>query len=170
MTQQVVNIPVALFESIRGRYFVGQSGLLSFGHGKNAWCGLFNCCNSHVELFVNVFTITNISEADFIAQFWFNPNLLRDGNISDMVTPSNRAICPSPRPKAQLKFAENVIDVPTKGINAFDRLVPAKTTVAQDEDGKYIIPPWGSFVIFLDGQKDVSIQARVALGWWEKDC
>ena len=170
MFDEVVSIPTPLFESIKGRYFFGQSGLLQFGNGRNAWCGLFNPCNSHVKLHVNVFTITNLSDTDFLAEIWFNPELHGQGFVSDMVTPSNRSICPSPNPKVELVFAENVRGIPKRGINAYDREIPPKATIASEEDGKYIIPEGESFVIFLDGQEDRSLQARVAFGWWERSC
>mgnify|MGYP003586156592 CR=1 FL=1 len=167
--REVVNIPVPLFESSKGRYFVGQSELLHFGNGKHAWSGLFNPCSSHVKLHVNVFTITNLSETDFLSEIWFNPELHERGSVSNLVTPSNRAKCPRPRPEVDLIFADDVQCSPERGVNAFDREVPAKTTIAQDEDGKYIIPAGESFTIFLVGQ-DSSLQARVAFGWWEESC
>ncbi|MBP2655137.1 MAG: hypothetical protein H6Q73_2706 [Firmicutes bacterium] len=170
MVEEVVNIPVSLFESSKGRYFVGQSELLSFGNGKNAWSGLFNPCNSHVNLYVNVFTITNTSGTDFIAEIWLNSKFPGPETVSDMVTPANKAICPNPKPKVELIFAERVRGFPSRGVNAFDRMIPAKTTVAQEEDGKFIIPPGESFAIFLVGQEDVNIQGRVAFGWWEERC
>ena len=67
-------------------------------------------------------------------------------------------------------FADDVQGTPQGGVNAFDREVAPKTTVAQDEDGKYIIPPGESFAIFLVGQENSSYQARVAFGWWEESC
>ena len=170
MAKEGVSIPVPLFESCRGRYFVGQSELLNFGNGKHAWCGLFNPCNSDMKLHVNVFTITNLSPNDFLAQIWFNPALQDRGAVSNLVTPANRAKCPRPRPEVDLLFADNVSGFPVGGINAFDRVVPSKTTIAQVEDGKYIIPEGESFTIFLVGRDDSSLQARVAFGWWEAMC
>jgi hypothetical protein len=168
--EEAVNIPISLFESSKGRYFIAQSEWLSFGNGRNAWSGLFNPCNSHMNLFVNVFTITNTAGTDFIAEFWFNSKLPGPGTVSEMVTPANKTIHPSPKPKIELVFEEKVRGVPSGGVNAFDRLVPAKTTVVEEEDGKIIIPPGESFAIFLVGQEDVSIQARIAFGWWEERC
>jgi len=39
--KKVVSIPITLFESSQGEYFVGQTELLVFGQGNNAWAGLF---------------------------------------------------------------------------------------------------------------------------------
>lgn len=170
MSRKVVSIPLPLFQSSKGKYFVGQSGLLNFGNSRHAWCGLFNPCNSQVRLHVNVFTITNLSDADFLAEIWFNPELHGSRKVSNMVTPANRAICPRPRPEVELIFAEDVRCAPAGGVNAFDREVPPQTTIAQDEDGKYIIPPGESFAIFLVCQESTSLQARIAFGWWEERC
>lgn len=170
MPQEVVSISVPLFESLKGRYFVGQSGLLQFGNGRNAWCGLFNPRNSQVRLHVNVFTVTNLSASDFVAEIWFNPTLPGNRVRSNLVTAANRAICPQPRPQVELLFAEAVAGIPTGGVNAFDREIAPNTTVAQDEDGKYIIPAGESFVLFLVGQDTTALQASVAFGWWETEC
>lgn len=170
MPRGVVSIPVALFESGKGRYFVGQSELLHFGNCRNAWCGLFNPCKSQVKLHVNVFTITNLSDMDLLAEIWFNPELHGNEIVSNLITPANRGICPPPKPAVQLIFSDDTKYSPDKGINAYDRLVPPKTTIASEEDGKYIIPEGESFTIFLAGQGNGELYARVAFGWWEESC
>lgn len=52
---------------------------------------------------------------------------------------------------------------------AFRRIVPTQSTLVSDEDGKFIFPPGGSFVIFLIPPNNEIIQAEVAFGWFEKD-
>jgi len=170
MLEKIVNIPVSLYESHQGNYFVGQTKLLCFGNGKNAWGELFNPCDSRVTLFVNVITVTNISEENFLAELWFNSQLPGAGTISNKVTPSNLTICPKPTPEVQLKFSEKILGVPDCGINAFDRMIPGQTTIVEEEDGKFIIPPGGNFAVFLAGRENVTLQARIAFGWWEERC
>lgn len=65
---KAVNIPNPLYQSLQGRYFVGQTETIRFGKGKNAWGGLINPSNSDVNLFVNAFTVTNHSNQPFIAE------------------------------------------------------------------------------------------------------
>lgn len=60
-SQEVVSIPVSLFKSMQGKYFVGQTEPLWVGNGLNAWAGLINPRNSGVNLYANVFTISNFS-------------------------------------------------------------------------------------------------------------
>lgn len=165
---KMVNIPIALYESHQGNYFVGQTELLCFGNGKNAWGKLFNPCDSSVKLFVNVITVTNTSQNNFLAELWFNSQLPEVGIISNRVTPANLAICPKPKPEVELKFSENSRGVPECGVNAFDRMIPAQTTIVEEEDGKFIIPPGGNFTVFLAGRENVALQTRIAFGWWEE--
>jgi hypothetical protein len=167
MSEKTVNIPISLFESIEGRYFVGQTELLNFGNGTNAVGRLFNPTNSRVNLFVNVITISNLTQTDFLAQIWFNAKLPEIGTVSRLVTPANTALCPRPRPEVVLQFAQNLQGTPIGGVNPFDRVIPPITTVVDEEDGKFILPPGGSFAIFLVGQGSISLQARIAFGWWE---
>ena len=167
MSEKTVNIPISLFESIEGRYFVGQTELLNFGNATNAVGRLFNPTHSRVNLFVNVITISNLTQTDFLAQIWFNAELPEPGTVSRLVTPANTVLRPRPKPEAVLQFAQNIQGTPIGGVNPFDRLIPPITTVVDEEDGKFILPPGGSFAIFLVGQGSVPLQARIALGWWE---
>ena len=60
--QEVISYPVPLFKSIRGKYFVGQTEPLWVGNGVNTWAALVNSRNSNVNLYTNVFTISNFSD------------------------------------------------------------------------------------------------------------
>ena len=168
MLRKTVNIPISLFESIEGRYFVGQTGLLNFGEGTNAVGRLFNPTHSQVKLFVNVITISNMTQTDFLAQIWFNAKLPGVGIVSNLVTPANMALCPRPKPEVVLQFAQDIHGTPCGGVNPFDRVIPPITTVVDEEDGKFILPPGGSIAIFLVGQGSTRLQARIAFGWWEE--
>lgn len=168
MLEKTVNIPISLFESLKGRYFVGQTELLNFGNGTNAVGRLFNPTHSQVNLFVNVITISNITSTDFLAQIWFNAKLPEAGTVSKLVTSANKALCPSPKPEVMLQFAQELHGTPSGGVNPFDRVIPSITTIVDEEDGKFILPPGGSFAIFLVGQGSAILQARIAFGWWEE--
>lgn len=167
MSKKTVNIPISLFESIEGRYFVGQTELLTFGNGTNAVGRLFNPTDSRVNLFVNVITISNITQTDFLAQIWFNAELPETGTVSELVTPTNTVLRPNPKPEVVLQFAQNLQGTLSGGVNPFDRVIPPITTVVDEEDGKFILPPGSSFSIFLVGPGSDPLQARIALGWWE---
>ena len=166
---KAVNIPIELYESAKGKYFIGYADTLTFGKGKSCWARLYNPCNSGVNLFVNVWTVTDISAAPFRAQFWFNSTPHDSYEISELVTPSNTAIQPLPQPKIELQQASDVENEPTGGVKAFVRRGEPGTTLVETENGKLIFPPGGSFLIFLSLQDspDTAASGRLAFGWWE---
>ena len=169
--KKIVNIPIELYESMKGDYFIGYADNLIFGNGTSAWARLYNPRNSGVTLFVNVWTVTDISNAPFRAQFWFNADPPGSYSESDLVTPSNTAIRPVPVPKVKLQMASNVTEDPTGGVKAFVRRGEPGITLVESENGKLIFPPGGSFLVFLS-ITDVPATAaggRIAFGWWEKN-
>lgn len=68
---KVVTIANSLDKSLRGTYFVGQTPTLTLDDNI-AYGALFNPPNSRVNLFVNVFTVTNFSDEPLIAKVWIN--------------------------------------------------------------------------------------------------
>ncbi len=166
--KEVVSLPVSLEKSIEGKYFVGQSETVIFGGDLNTWGALINPWNSDVNLFVNVFTITNITDQSFSAQIWFNSNPPGEGTKSDKITPSNTTLRPLRVPRTELRYQGAINGAPQGGVNGYNREVPALTTVVGEEDGKFIIPPGGSYLIFLPSPGSRLITAKFAFGWWEE--
>lgn len=164
-----VNIPIELYESIKGQYFIGYADQLSFGNGTSAWARLYNPPDSGVNLYVNVWTVTDISEAPFRAQFWFNSSPMETPSESP-ITPSNMAIQPPPLPKIKLQSASNVTHDPLGGIKAFVRRGVPNETLVETENGKLIFPPGGNFLVFLSLPEYPTTPAsgRIAFGWWEE--
>lgn len=165
-----VNIPIELYESMEGNYFIGYADNLSFGNGTSAWARLYNPCHSGVNLYVNAWTVTDISTSPFRAQFWFNANPPGNYSKSTLVTPSNTAIHPIPKPKIELQLASNVIGEPIGGVKAFVRRGEPGITVVETENGKLIFPPGGSFLVFISILENPQTIAsgRIAFGWWEE--
>jgi len=165
-----VNIPIELYESIKGKYFIGYADNLALGNGRSCWARLYNPCDSGVNLHVNVWTVTDISQSPFRAQFWFNATPPGRPINSTLVTPSNTAICPLPKPKIKLQQASNVNGEPNDGVKAFVRRGEPGITLVDTENGKLIFPPGGSFLVFLSLTENSNIGAsgRIAFGWWEQ--
>lgn len=165
---ETVSIPNPLYKSLQGKYFVGQTESLIFSNTTNAWGALFNPSGSGVNLFANVYTISNFSDKPFLAQLWFNTDPPGTGTQSTKISPANTALVPPPVPKVQLQFNQNVSGVPVGGINVFDRIVPPGGTLVSEEDGKLIFPQGGNLVLFLTapGPSAVSFTALVAFGFW----
>lgn len=163
--------PMSLYKSLQGKYFVGLSRE-EFGGGKYAWAGLFNPYNSGILLFVNVFTVGNVTEIPFSFQVLLNAAVSGTARLTEMQSPSNTAVCPLPKPRVQFLYAENVDAEPAGGTIIFGRRCPGETTIVSEEDGKFICPPGGNFLINCLPPETSSekILGRIAFGWWEEPC
>lgn len=166
---EFANVPMSLYKSMQGRYFVGYADNLKYARGLGAWAGLFNPPNSGVNLYVNVITATGIGRAPIRVQVWFNSDPPGEGTVSPLVTPSNTTIYPLPKPKVSILEASDVDGEPVGGIKAFVRRAEPETTVVFEEDGKYIFKPGGNLTVTVSSPEDPNIpmQGRVAFGWWE---
>jgi hypothetical protein len=165
-----VSFAAEFYESIKGKYFIGYADNLTLGKGTSTWARLYNPPRSGVNLFVNVWTVMDISEAPFRAQFWFNATPPGTPEISELVTPTNTAMNRPPIPKIVLQKASQVTGNPTGGIKAFVRRGVPGTTLVETENGKLIFPPGGSFLVYLslEGSPEIMGSGRVAFGWWEE--
>ena len=165
----VVDITNPTRQAILGNYFISQTDELTFGGRYNAWGGLKNPIGSKINMLFDIFTITNFSGQPFTAEIWINPCLPGKGTISSYTHPSNLTITPPPKPKVMLVYASQVLGAPTAGANVFDRIVPPNSTLISDSSkGGIIIPPGGSFVIFLMSPGPPNIKGRIVLTWWEE--
>lgn len=166
----VANIPIDLTKSLEGKYFLGMAEDLEFGNATNAWARLYNPPDSGVNMFVNVWTVSDIVSSPIRVQIWFNstpPGIIQE---SDTVTPANTAMRPLPQPKAKLEYAVGVRGFPAGGVKAYGRSGPAGVTINSEENGKFIFPPGGSFLVFISNPETPtrSASGRIAFGWWEE--
>lgn len=167
---EVVDITNPGKYSMLGKYFIGQTGKLTFGNNFNAWGVLINPYHSGVNLFFDIFTITNFSQQSFIGEIWISNKLITEGKTSSIVTPSNQAISPHPKPKAVLQFADNTNEPPKSGVNIFNRIVPQDSTLVSDSHkGSIIIGPGGSFGILLKSTASKIIIGTIVMTWWEEN-
>jgi len=165
-----VNVPINLAKSLEGKYFIGYVDYLPFGEGTNAWARLYNPTDSGVNLHVTVWTVSDVTETSFTAQAWFNSNPPGIIEESNLVTPSNTALCPLPQPHIKLQYAISVKGLPSGGTRAFIRRAQPNATLVSDEEGKFIFPPGGSFMIFLHNPQAPAkfVSGSIAFGWWEE--
>jgi hypothetical protein len=167
---KTVDYPIELYKSMLGQYFIGYADNLVFGQNTSAWARLYNPINSRVILHVNVWTVTDVSDAAFRAQFWFNATPPESDIKEALVTPSNLSIEPPPKAKIKLEYASNVIGEPIGGIKAFVRRALPETTLVESENGKIIIGEGGNFLVFLSNPEtsELLTSGRIAFGWWEE--
>lgn len=168
---RAVNIPIELYEAIRGRYFIGYADNLTMKNGSSAWARLYNPRQSGVNLYVSAWNVTTMSDLPFRAQFWFNADPPGNAVESSLVTPSNIAARPQPRPRVRLQMASEAVGDPECGLKIFVRRGESGTTVSGTENGRLICPPGSSFLIFvtLMDHPCASGSARIGFEWWERN-
>lgn len=167
---QVADMPYALYLSLQGKYFVGYADNMEFSNGRSAWAGLINPIKSGVNLHLYVWTVTNIGQSPFMAEIWFNPITSGFPMKSELVTPANTALCPLPKPRVKLLQANDVSEEPKYGDKILVTRVIPEVTIASEEEGKFIFPPGGSFIISLsnlEASNEIG-EGRVAFGWYEE--
>ncbi|MPN10602.1 hypothetical protein SDC9_157897 [bioreactor metagenome] len=164
-------MPVDLYESVKGDYFIGCADGLALSDDTSCWARLYNPSDSCVNLHVNVWTITEISTAPFRAEFWFNADAPSSYTPSQNVICSNTAFCSVPTPQIELQMASNVTDEPNCGTMAYVRCGEPITTLVGSDDGKLIFKPGGSLLIFLSliNCDSTTASASIAFGWWEEE-
>lgn len=167
---QIADMPYVLYLSLQGKYFVGYADDMTFGNGTIAWAGLINPIHSGVNLFVYVWTVTNIGSSPITANVWLNTHPPGQPVQSEFVTPANTALQPLPKPRIKLLQANNVMGTTFGGDNILESKVLPEVTLAREEQGQYILGPGGSFIITLSVQEASSQigSGRVAFGWSEE--
>ena len=166
--QEVVSIPVSLYKSMKGKYFVGQTETLWVGNESNAWAGLVNPRNSDVNLYANVFTISNLSNDYLTAQIWLNVSFPEKASVSNNISSTNTALKPLPKNKVNIRYIKSTTMLPKDGVNVYERIVPPNTTLVGEEDGKFIEAPGGSYTLIIKSSSLKLDKVIVAFGWWEK--
>lgn len=58
--------------------------------------------------------------------------------------------------------------LPEKGVNVYQRIVPPHTTLVSEEDGKFIEPTGGNYVLVIKSTSSRPDKVVVAFGWSEK--
>lgn len=166
---EVVDITSPAYNSMLGRYFIGQTGMLNFGNKLDAWGGIVNPNDSGVNLYFDIFTITNFSDYSYTAEILLNASPPKKAAASSTVTPSNQGVSPPPKPKAIMKYADRIGEPPVKGVNIFDRIVPPNSTLVSDShQGSIIVGQGGSFSILLKSPGPQDIKGTIVLTWWEE--
>lgn len=165
---KVVTINNPIYKSFQGKYFMGQTGEMILSPCCNAYAALFNPQNSNFDLFFSVFTVTNYSDVPLNAEVWLIPSFTPSGIESDLVSPANIAIKPIQIPKVKLLYDQFTNKPKWEGTNVFDRIVSPYSTLADEKDGKIIIPPDGAFLVKVASISTETSKIRIAFGWWEE--
>jgi hypothetical protein len=105
---KTVDYPVALYESLRGRYFTAETPRLIVGPNGNAWGAIYNPRNSRVNLHVSVATLNYIYGDKLTIGVNMNSKLPGLPHVLGMGVPTNTAIRPLPEPEAHVMYAASL--------------------------------------------------------------
>lgn len=164
-----VSMEYPLYQSKNGNYFIGETPTIS-GECKYALGVLYNPCDSKQLIYVNTITITNISDENLSAEFYMRANFCH-GTKSNLVTCTNTAIQPTPRPAGSIVYFAPSMPMKCNGIPIFSRIVPPRTTLVVD-GSQIILGEQQTLGVFIGGFTPVVFEGlRFAFGWYEvQDC
>lgn len=169
LPKEVVDLTSSGWNARLGRYFIGQTEKLHFGNQFNAWSGIINPRYSKVNLYFDIFTITNYGEDYFDAEIWLNAENPSCIAKKATITSSNQAVTPSQKPNAYMLQTEYMKEDLKKGFDIFGRIVtPNSTLVSDSHQGSIIIGPGGSISILLRSRGWKIVTSTIVLTWWEE--
>ena len=169
LPKEVVDLTSSGWNARLGKYFIGQTEELHFGNQLNAWSGIINPRYSGVNLYFDIFTITNYSENYFDAEIWLNAESPSYDTKLATITSSNQSVMPPHKPNAYVLQREYMNEDLKKGIDIFGRIVsPNSTLVSDSHQGSIIIGPGGSFSILLRSRGWEIVTSTIVLTWWEE--
>lgn len=169
-SQKTISIPYILYESIKGNYFIGETGVLNASSNGTKMVAIANPNDSNIILHVNVITISNFGTSkNIIANIYLGSDFPKTSGItiSQLVSPSNIAIYPEPCPKGQIQFTSvSLNEKPLYGSQIFTRIAPPSSTLVDENDGKLILAPGQKLIVYFNAPllEDVA----VAFGWFEE--
>lgn len=166
----VAGVPIDLFQSMQGKFFVGSAENLCFGKGTGAWAGLYNPPDSGVDLYLWTFGISGVENSAYRIQIWFGALFPGEPRDSNLVSPADTSFAVLPTPKVKLKYAAQTTGSPSGGIKAFVRRGQPGTAILSIEDGKFIFPPGCNVTIYLSNPEAPEIEAygKISYQWWEE--
>lgn len=165
---KVVALSNVFYKAVEGKYYVGQTEIVS-SDGLNIWGALYNPPESGVNIFVNVLTVTNLSNSSFLAEIWLNTDFPGKGIRSGKFTSTNTIPFLETTPRGKIIYSnDGVCNHPEGGVNIYDRMIPVDSTIVTEEDSKFIIPPGGCYGAFVKAKTNQHLRAIFAFGWSEE--
>lgn len=168
--KEIVNLTVQMENARKGRMFVGQTKTLYFDNKHFAWGGIRNPIDSNVNLFMEIFTITNASVVSFRSEVLLNVFVPEEATVSTAVASTNQIIKPSPEPKAIIENVDFLEEPVQGGVNIFGRIVEPNSTLTMDSiRGTIILGPGKSFSMSMETQETQRVIGKIMYSWWEEE-
>lgn len=169
LPEELVDLTSSGWNARLGRYYIGQTEEFHFGNEFNAWSGIINPRYSGVNLYFDIFTITNYSEEYYDAEIWLNAEPPTGVTKTSTITSSNQSVTPPHQPNAYMLQTEYMKGDLRKGTDIFGRIVtPNSTLVSDSHQGSIIIGPGGSISILLRSRGWNVVTSTIVLTWWEE--
>lgn len=167
---RVVDLTIQLESAKQGKMFVGQTRTLYFDNIHSAWGGIRNPINSKVNVFMELFTITNVSSVSFHSEILLNAYVPKEATVSTALSTTNQTIQPLPIPKAIIEHADFLSEPVTGGVNIFGRIIEPNSTFVTDAiNGTIILGPGKSFSMSLETQNTERVISKIVYVWWEEE-
>ncbi|MPQ43583.1 DUF6143 family protein [Clostridium tarantellae] len=149
------------------KHFVGKIILNGIAHNKYLWGGIENPIKSKVNLLIDNEIITNFTKGKIIVETWVNTNFIKLGKKEEQVistdfTHSNNVN------RCNLKYSNNLNNKPKEGVNPSIEIVSAQSTLSRELNGKYIIPPGGSYLLLIE-PTSLEKEINLSFSWWEEE-
>lgn len=169
LPEEVVDLTSSGWNARLGRYFIGQTEELHFGNQLSAWSGIVNPACSGVNVYFDIFTITNYGDSFFDAEIWLNAEIPSGDTKYATITSSNQSVIPPHKPYAYMLQSEYWRGELRKGVDIFGRIVPPNSTLVSDShQGSMIIGPGGTFSVLLRARSREIVTSTIVLTWWEE--
>lgn len=166
----VVGVTNQAFQSQLGMLYIGQTRAMYFGNNLDAWAGIVNPKTSGVNLYINQYIITNISNEKIQVNTWFNAKIPENAALSSSVTPANQKKVLGCKEKGQIQFADQISEPMTGEVNVLGRIIqPNESFFTDTLDGAIILGPGKSFSMSLHCLCKKSIIAIIVFTWWEEE-
>lgn len=164
----VVDITNPFIKSLQGKYFMGETDQLQPTDSNRVWAALVNPPHSGVNLFFDVYVISNLSHEPLVSQICFCNGLPTRGMMSHEVSATNLTIHPRPAPCGQVQFGSELDPKTLGAVPVSTRVIPGYSSITSEKDGRWIFGPGQSLLFTLTGPMYRSAPAVVSFGWWEE--
>ncbi|WP_054026121.1 DUF6143 family protein [Bacillus sp. FJAT-28004] len=164
----VVNLTNPLNKSLQGKYFLGETDQLNPTDANRTWGALVNPPHSSVNLYLDLYVLSNLSDDKLVSQICFCSSLPTHGKQSHEVSTANLAIHPKPQPQGQIQFGSHLDTTALSAIPVSTRVIPSYSSISSEKSGHWIIGPGKAILFTLTSAMNHPAPAVLSVGWWEE--
>ena len=164
----VVQLTNPFMKSMQGKYFLGETDQLSPNDSNRTWGGLINPHHSSVNLYLDIFVLSNLSDDKLVSQICFCCSLPTHGKQSHEVSTANLTLHPKPMPQGQVQFGSQLDTSALSAVPVSTRVVPSYSSISSEKAGHWIIGPGQAILFTLTSSMNHPSPAVISVGWWEE--